>query len=118
MNARESDGEGDSPATDKESEDDDGNCWWFRSRDSQMLPAPFFYELDALINRVTLKKVNVKTHKKKGEKDRNNTQNFLVSHDIPHFLLCILQRPYRLSPFIHTQRISFKALVDGEPATT
>jgi hypothetical protein len=51
--AREGDGEGDSPPIVKESEDDDGNRWWLRSSDSLilMLPAPLFFELDALINR-------------------------------------------------------------------
>jgi hypothetical protein len=56
MNPREGDGEGDSPPTDRESEDDEGNHWWLRSSDSLMLPAPLFFELGALINRMTLKK--------------------------------------------------------------
>jgi hypothetical protein len=60
--------EGDSPATDKESEDDDGNRWWSRSRDSRMLLAPFFYELEAFINWITLKKADHKTRKKRERK--------------------------------------------------
>ena len=42
--------------TDKESEDEDRNRWSFRSSNSLKLPAPCFFELDALINRVSLKK--------------------------------------------------------------
>ena len=39
---------------DKESEE--GNRWWLRSSDSLILPAPLFFELDAFLNRVILKK--------------------------------------------------------------
>lgn len=56
MNAREGDGDGNSPATEKQSKDDDGNRWWLGNSDSVILPAPFFFELDTLINWVTLKK--------------------------------------------------------------
>jgi hypothetical protein len=73
MDTREGGGEGDSPPTDRESEDDDGNRWWFRSSDSLILPAPLFFELDALINRVTLK-TEYKTPKKKKKKDRQRTK--------------------------------------------
>ena len=37
MNAREGDGDGNSPPIDKESEDDDPNRKWFRSSDSLIL---------------------------------------------------------------------------------
>jgi hypothetical protein len=60
--ARGGDGDGDSPPIDKESEDEDGNRWWLRSSVSVMLHAPLFFELDALINRVTLKKKKKKTN--------------------------------------------------------
>jgi hypothetical protein len=63
-NAREGDGDGESPPVDRESEDEDGNRWWLRSSDSLILPAPLFFELDALINRVTLKEKKYKTRKK------------------------------------------------------
>jgi len=55
MNAREGGGEGSSPPTDKESEEEDRNHGWMRSSDSRMLPAPLFFELDGLINQVTLR---------------------------------------------------------------
>jgi hypothetical protein len=62
---------------DREREDEDGNRWWLRSSDSLMLPAPLFFELDALINRVTLKKKkkNIKARKKK----RNTAQRTKTS---------------------------------------
>jgi len=110
INVREGDGDGGSPPIDRESEDEDGNRWWFMSRDSLILPAPLFFELDAFINRVTLKK-EYKTRQKKKDK-KNNAQNFPVSHDIPHFLLSILQPPHRLPPLIHTQPIPLQRLVD------
>ena len=59
MNPRDGDGDGESPPIDKESEDDDGNRWWLSSNDSRMLPAPLFFEFDALINRVTLGKKRI-----------------------------------------------------------
>ena len=79
MNAREGDGDANSPATDKQSKDDDGNRWWLGSSDSVILPAPFFSELDTLINWVTLKKkiIEYKTRRKKErKKDRRCTRSF------------------------------------------
>jgi hypothetical protein len=73
INVREGDGDGDSPPIDRESEDDDGNRWWLRSRDSRMLPAPLFFELDALINRVTLK-TEYKTRLKKERQKKQRTE--------------------------------------------
>ena len=73
VNTREGDGKGDSPPIDKESEDDEGNRWWLRSNDSLILPAPLFFELDALINRVTLKKQNISHEKKKKNRQRTKS---------------------------------------------
>ena len=56
------------PPTDKESKDEDRNRWSFRSSDSLKLPAPGFFELDALINRVSLKKNNNNIRHEKRER--------------------------------------------------
>ena len=50
MNAREVDGMQDFPSRDRESEDEDGNRWSWRSSGSLILPIPLFFELDAMIN--------------------------------------------------------------------
>ena len=54
INAREGDGEGNSPQTDKESEEEDRNHGWMRSN-ARMLLTPLFFELDGLINQVSLR---------------------------------------------------------------
>jgi len=58
-------------------EEEDWNRWWLRSSDSWMLLAPLFFELDALINRTTLRKTNIRhgrrnpdTNKKKKEREK------------------------------------------------
>ena len=56
------------PPTDKESKDEDRNRWSFRSSDSLKLPAPGFFELDALINRVSLKNNNNNIRHEKRER--------------------------------------------------
>jgi hypothetical protein len=72
--------------TDKEREDNDGNRWWLRRSDSLMLPAPLFFELDTLINWVTLKE---KTEYKTRRKERKTKKPYKCSEfpDIPDFLV-------------------------------
>ena len=78
MNAREGDGKG-SPA-DKENEDDDRSHWWSRRSGSLILPAQLFFELDALINRVTLKKYRTRRKKKKKKKKKKKETDRKIAH--------------------------------------